>query len=159
MASKQGKMQNLINYRMRITLVDGRQMTGQMLAFDKVRYPPQSPLPLSPLPLSSVIASFFKPAPTNTLPPSAHEHSPRRHRRIPQNPPPNQCQIRCSSRSRLCRSGIDRRKTHPRSPHPSWHKYCFVFSRRPTSFGSEFETGYICAGGRAAGEYAGWWWD
>lgn len=48
MASKQGKMQNLINYRMRITLVDGRQMTGQMLAFDKVRYPPQSPLPLSP---------------------------------------------------------------------------------------------------------------
>ncbi|KAL9591083.1 MAG: hypothetical protein Q9203_000082 [Teloschistes exilis] len=36
MASKQGKMQNLkINYRMRITLTDGRQMTGQMLAFDK----------------------------------------------------------------------------------------------------------------------------
>ncbi len=26
-----------INYRMRITLNDGRQMTGQMLAFDKVR--------------------------------------------------------------------------------------------------------------------------
>lgn len=26
-----------INYRMRITLTDGRQMTGQMLAFDKVR--------------------------------------------------------------------------------------------------------------------------
>ena len=25
-----------INYRMRITLNDGRQMTGQMLAFDKV---------------------------------------------------------------------------------------------------------------------------
>ncbi|KAJ9656017.1 Small nuclear ribonucleoprotein-associated protein B [Neophaeococcomyces mojaviensis] len=35
MANKQGKMQNLINYRMRITLNDGRQMTGQMLAFDK----------------------------------------------------------------------------------------------------------------------------
>jgi len=35
MANKQGKMQNLINYRMRITLTDGRQMTGQMLAFDK----------------------------------------------------------------------------------------------------------------------------
>ncbi|KAI9713012.1 MAG: hypothetical protein M1828_001486 [Chrysothrix sp. TS-e1954] len=34
-ASKQGKMQNLINYRMRVTLNDGRQMTGQMLAFDK----------------------------------------------------------------------------------------------------------------------------
>jgi len=34
-ANKQGKMQNLINYRMRITLNDGRQMTGQMLAFDK----------------------------------------------------------------------------------------------------------------------------
>ncbi|GAQ07933.1 small nuclear ribonucleoprotein-associated protein B [Aspergillus lentulus] len=34
-ANKQGKMQNLINYRMRITLTDGRQMTGQMLAFDK----------------------------------------------------------------------------------------------------------------------------
>ncbi len=25
-----------INYRMRVTLNDGRQMTGQMLAFDKV---------------------------------------------------------------------------------------------------------------------------
>ncbi|MCJ1366292.1 hypothetical protein MMC16_005420 [Acarospora aff. strigata] len=35
MANKQGKMQNLINYRMRVTLNDGRQMTGQMLAFDK----------------------------------------------------------------------------------------------------------------------------
>ncbi|KAL1985243.1 hypothetical protein VTN96DRAFT_8159 [Rasamsonia emersonii] len=34
-ANKQGKMQNLINYRMRVTLNDGRQMTGQMLAFDK----------------------------------------------------------------------------------------------------------------------------
>ncbi|KAK5004040.1 hypothetical protein LTR28_009416 [Elasticomyces elasticus] len=34
-ANKQGKMQNLINYRMRITLDDGRQMAGQMLAFDK----------------------------------------------------------------------------------------------------------------------------
>lgn len=28
--------QSQINYRMRITLNDGRQMTGQMLAFDKV---------------------------------------------------------------------------------------------------------------------------
>lgn len=27
--------QNLINYRMRVTMNDGRQMTGQMLAFDK----------------------------------------------------------------------------------------------------------------------------
>ncbi|KAJ5731213.1 uncharacterized protein N7483_005721 [Penicillium malachiteum] len=34
-SSKQGKMANLINYRMRVTLNDGRQMTGQMLAFDK----------------------------------------------------------------------------------------------------------------------------
>lgn len=34
-ANRQGKMQNLINYRMRVTLVDGRQMVGQMLAFDK----------------------------------------------------------------------------------------------------------------------------
>ncbi|KAJ0372692.1 hypothetical protein COL26b_009134 [Colletotrichum chrysophilum] len=32
MSNKQGKM---INYRMRVTLNDGRQMTGQMLAFDK----------------------------------------------------------------------------------------------------------------------------
>ncbi|KAK3329800.1 small nuclear ribonucleoprotein [Apodospora peruviana] len=31
-SNKQGKM---INYRMRVTLNDGRQMTGQMLAFDK----------------------------------------------------------------------------------------------------------------------------
>ncbi|OJD32743.1 small nuclear ribonucleoprotein [Diplodia corticola] len=34
-ANKQGKMVNLINYRMRATLNDGRQMAGQMLAFDK----------------------------------------------------------------------------------------------------------------------------
>ncbi|KAK2748314.1 hypothetical protein FQN57_000972 [Myotisia sp. PD_48] len=34
-SNKQGKMQNLINYRMRVTLTDGRQMSGQMLAFDK----------------------------------------------------------------------------------------------------------------------------
>ncbi|KAF2156776.1 Sm-like ribonucleoprotein [Myriangium duriaei CBS 260.36] len=32
---KQGKMQSLINYRLRITMQDGRQMAGQMLAFDK----------------------------------------------------------------------------------------------------------------------------
>ncbi|KXJ91429.1 hypothetical protein Micbo1qcDRAFT_233929 [Microdochium bolleyi] len=35
MSNKQGKMAGYINYRMRITLMDGRQMTGQMLAFDK----------------------------------------------------------------------------------------------------------------------------
>lgn len=29
---------NQINYRMRVTLTDGRQMTGQMLAFDKVSW-------------------------------------------------------------------------------------------------------------------------
>ncbi|KAK3197086.1 hypothetical protein GRF29_1536g503044 [Pseudopithomyces chartarum] len=34
-ANRQGKMQNLINYRMKVTLADGRQMAGQMLAFDK----------------------------------------------------------------------------------------------------------------------------
>ncbi|KAK7521940.1 small nuclear ribonucleoprotein [Phyllosticta citriasiana] len=34
-ANKQGKMVSLINYRMRATLSDGRQMAGQMLAFDK----------------------------------------------------------------------------------------------------------------------------
>ncbi|KAM7199311.1 small nuclear ribonucleoprotein [Rhypophila sp. PSN 637] len=33
--NKQGKMAGYINYRMRVTLLDGRQMTGQMLAFDK----------------------------------------------------------------------------------------------------------------------------
>ncbi|KAK7701189.1 Small nuclear ribonucleoprotein-associated protein B [Diaporthe eres] len=37
--NKQGKMAGYINYRMRVTLNDGRQMTGQMLAFDKVRGP------------------------------------------------------------------------------------------------------------------------
>ncbi|KAK8019918.1 hypothetical protein PG990_005056 [Apiospora arundinis] len=36
MSNKQGKMAGYINYRMRVTLMDGRQMTGQMLAFDKV---------------------------------------------------------------------------------------------------------------------------
>ncbi|KAI4600231.1 60S ribosomal protein L11 [Pestalotiopsis sp. IQ-011] len=35
MSNKQGKMAGYINYRMRVTLLDGRQMTGQMLAFDK----------------------------------------------------------------------------------------------------------------------------
>jgi len=34
-SNKQGKMAGFINYRMRVTLNDGRQMTGQMLAFDK----------------------------------------------------------------------------------------------------------------------------
>lgn len=34
-ANRQGKMQNLINFRMKVTLQDGRQMVGQMLAFDK----------------------------------------------------------------------------------------------------------------------------
>ncbi|KAI9700587.1 MAG: hypothetical protein M1820_006741 [Bogoriella megaspora] len=33
--NKTAKMQNLLDYRMRITLNDGRQMTGQMIAFDK----------------------------------------------------------------------------------------------------------------------------
>jgi len=33
--NKQGKMAGYINFRMRVTLNDGRQMTGQMLAFDK----------------------------------------------------------------------------------------------------------------------------
>ncbi|CAO1614439.1 unnamed protein product [Jaminaea pallidilutea] len=32
--SQGGKMLSLINYRLRVTLNDGRQMTGQMLAFD-----------------------------------------------------------------------------------------------------------------------------
>ncbi|KAF2094122.1 Sm-like ribonucleoprotein [Rhizodiscina lignyota] len=35
MANKQGKMGNYLNWRMRATLRDGRQLTGQMLAFDK----------------------------------------------------------------------------------------------------------------------------
>ncbi|CEJ90764.1 Putative Small nuclear ribonucleoprotein [[Torrubiella] hemipterigena] len=33
--NKQGKMAGYINWRMKVTLNDGRQMTGQMLAFDK----------------------------------------------------------------------------------------------------------------------------
>ncbi|KAI5810233.1 small nuclear ribonucleoprotein [Peziza echinospora] len=35
MSKTQGKMANLINYRMRVTLNDGRQLTGTLLAFDK----------------------------------------------------------------------------------------------------------------------------
>ncbi|KAF2454855.1 hypothetical protein BDY21DRAFT_308153, partial [Lineolata rhizophorae] len=35
MAKNAGKMQNLINYRMKATLNDGRQMAGQMMAFDR----------------------------------------------------------------------------------------------------------------------------
>ncbi|KXL48638.1 hypothetical protein M433DRAFT_67 [Acidomyces richmondensis BFW] len=34
-ANKQGKMIGFINYRMRATMNDGRQLVGQMLAFDK----------------------------------------------------------------------------------------------------------------------------
>ncbi|KAF2405606.1 Sm-like ribonucleoprotein [Trichodelitschia bisporula] len=34
-ANKQGKMQNYINYRVRITFDDGRQFAGQLMAFDK----------------------------------------------------------------------------------------------------------------------------
>ncbi|KAG4302818.1 hypothetical protein PCK1_000978 [Pneumocystis canis] len=34
-AVKGSKMMNLINYRLRVILVDSRQLTGQMLAFDK----------------------------------------------------------------------------------------------------------------------------
>ncbi|KAF8426375.1 small nuclear ribonucleoprotein [Tirmania nivea] len=35
MSKTQGKMANLINYRMRVTLNDGRQLTGTLMAFDK----------------------------------------------------------------------------------------------------------------------------
>jgi len=35
MSKQQGKMANLINYRMRVTMTDGRQLTGTLLAFDK----------------------------------------------------------------------------------------------------------------------------
>ncbi|KAI0992002.1 hypothetical protein K3495_g16184 [Podosphaera aphanis] len=35
MANKQGKMAGLVNWRLRVTLQDGRQLIGQMLAFDK----------------------------------------------------------------------------------------------------------------------------
>ncbi|KAK9483892.1 hypothetical protein V1527DRAFT_471858 [Lipomyces starkeyi] len=35
MASKRAKLADLVNYRMRVILEDGRQFTGQMLAFDK----------------------------------------------------------------------------------------------------------------------------
>ncbi|KXT01107.1 hypothetical protein AC578_10900 [Pseudocercospora eumusae] len=34
-SQKQGKMQGFVNYRMRATMNDGRQLVGQMLAFDK----------------------------------------------------------------------------------------------------------------------------
>ncbi|KAK6343922.1 hypothetical protein TWF696_007575 [Orbilia brochopaga] len=35
MAHKQGKLANLINWRMRVTMNDSRQLTGTLLAFDK----------------------------------------------------------------------------------------------------------------------------
>jgi small nuclear ribonucleoprotein B and B' len=34
-AGKGSKMQNLVDYRVRITLTDGRQLTGLLMAFDK----------------------------------------------------------------------------------------------------------------------------
>jgi len=37
--AKSAKMINFINYRMRVTLSDGRVLVGQFLAFDKVRPP------------------------------------------------------------------------------------------------------------------------
>ncbi|EFN54138.1 hypothetical protein CHLNCDRAFT_135527 [Chlorella variabilis] len=35
MASKSGKLLALINYRMRVTVVDGRQIVGRFMAFDR----------------------------------------------------------------------------------------------------------------------------
>ncbi|KAI7841880.1 hypothetical protein COHA_004409 [Chlorella ohadii] len=35
MASKTGKLLQFINYRMRVTLVDGRQVVGRFMAFDR----------------------------------------------------------------------------------------------------------------------------
>ncbi|KAK9476891.1 hypothetical protein V1514DRAFT_335480 [Lipomyces japonicus] len=35
MTSKRAKLADLVNYRMRVVLEDGRQLTGQLLAFDK----------------------------------------------------------------------------------------------------------------------------
>lgn len=35
MATRKGKLNDLVNYRLRVVTLDGRQLTGQMLAFDK----------------------------------------------------------------------------------------------------------------------------
>lgn len=35
MSLKKAKMADLINYRLRVVTIDGRQLSGQMLAFDK----------------------------------------------------------------------------------------------------------------------------
>lgn len=35
-AQKKAKMADLVNYRLRVVTVDGKQLSGQMLAFDKV---------------------------------------------------------------------------------------------------------------------------
>ena len=125
MANKQGKMQNLINYRLRVTLNDGRQMTGQMLAFDKVRS--HIPIPLAPRLYRSLTSS-----------PAAHEPRPGRHRRIPQNPPSATCQTHrpCCPRLSIRLHRPDRRETHPRPRHPPWHEHRLLLRRRPSSLRS-----------------------
>lgn len=85
-----------INWRMRIILNDGRQMTGQMLAFDKVCLP-------SKFPLRTRLTSL-----------AAHEPRSRRHRRVP----PREAQTGQVWCSRLRRAGHrERREANPRPHH------------------------------------------
>jgi hypothetical protein len=102
---------------MRITLNDGRQMTGQMLAFDKVQCSTQCSFP----------SADSK---------AAHEPRSRRHRRISTGKTQaNQRRAICSRQLLYTRARRNRRETNPGSHDRSRHTHRILFGRRSTSSG------------------------
>lgn len=115
---------------MRATMNDGRQLVGQMLAFDKVQNPARH---------------STRPS-TNIHP--AHEPRPLRLRRIPQGQTQDQ-----SRRRNLHRR--DRREAQHRPGNHPRRKRRLVLSRRSTAFRSCCETRNECAWCCCADGYAG----
>lgn len=103
---------------MRVTLNDGRQMTGQMLAFDKVK----------PLKLYRIVSGQS----TDYL--SAYEPRLSRYRRISQSEEKSSQISTCRTRLSCSTSnGRIRRKAYTGSYNSPWHKHSFVFRGRPTT--------------------------